>query len=156
MSNHLIDLLKTAKNRIDGGQYAEALQVLESALGYATEPWLEIEIHFQAALCRYELGEYAGAAENLETALSIAEDMAHTEKKHIYDLLRLAYVNKPDYIKLAGLCRTLLNVEEDKTGLMSDLLNVYVVLDKWDEMARVLDEFSHIDLDADAVLTRIR
>ena len=113
-------------------------------------------ILFQAALCRYNLADYAGAAENLETALSLANDTAYAEKKPIYNLLRMVYAQKPDYVKLAELCRILMGVEEDKPGLLFDLLNAYTGLSRWEEMARVFDEFSDIELDANAVLRKVR
>ena len=155
-NNQLIDFLKTAKNLMGGGRYEKALQALESALGCVPEPRLQANIRFQAAQCRYELGDYTGAAENLETALSLAGDAAYAEKKHIYDLLRMVYTHKPDHIKLAGLCRILMGVEEDKTGLLSELLHTYARLDKWDEMEQALDEFRGIALDAKAVLCKVR
>ena len=141
---------------MDCGKYADALKMLESALGCRPAPDLESKIHLHSAYCRCALSEYAEAADSLETALSLAEDMAYTEKKPIYDLLRVAYANKPDYPKLAGLCRMLMTIEKDRTGLMSEMLHAFGKSAKWKEMAQAFDEFSDIDLDARAMLLKVR
>ncbi|MCL2878055.1 MAG: hypothetical protein FWF13_04680, partial [Acidobacteria bacterium] len=156
MSNKLLGFLKTAKKQMDGGKHAEALRVLESALGCNPAKNLEAKIYLHAAYCKCALSEYAGAVENLETALSLAEGTAYAEKKPIYDLLRIAYTHKPDYTKLAELCRMLIGIEKDKTGLMSDLLRTYTKLGKWKEMAQVLDEFPDVDLAATGILCKVR
>ncbi|MDR0311813.1 MAG: hypothetical protein LBJ21_09520 [Acidobacteriota bacterium] len=157
MNRKLLKLLETSKSQMKGGEYTNALQSLESALRRNPEPLLEIEINFHAALCRCELGNFAGAAENLETTLALAGNVAYSEKKHIYDLLRIAYTHKPDYIKLAGICRTLMSTatEEDKTSLMYDLLYACAKSGKWDEMAQAFDEFPGIGLDAGAMRHKV-
>ena len=144
-SNHLPDILKTAKLQMDGGKYAQAIQTLEFALEFDPEPWLESEIYFQTALCKCELKDYTGSAENLETALSIAGDVAYAEKKHIYDILRIAYTHKPEYVKLAELCRMLLNIEEDKTSLVINLVYAYIGSKNWEELAKIFDDNPDMD-----------
>ena len=156
MKNKLQDFLSTAKTKIEGEQYAGALQSLESALECNPDARLAIEIYFQTAFCKCGLEEYAEAAEYLETALSFAGNMPYSEKKHIYDLLRMVYAHKPDYVKLAELCRTLIRIEEDKAGLMSNLLDATAQLDTWSEIARVFDEFTDIALNTKALLRKIR
>ena len=153
-SSQLIDFLGTAKNQMGGGEYVKALQALESALGCGAEPWLETEIHFQAALCRCELEDYAGAADDLEKALSIAGDVPYAEKNHIYDLLRVAYGRKPDYAKLADLCRMLIDIEEDKTDLLLTLMRACFLSKKWNELARVFDDFPGIDFGSEGLLDK--
>ena len=156
MSNKLSGFLNKAKINMDRGEYADALKMLDSALCCRPAPDLEPKIHLHAAFCRCALSEYAEAAENLETALSLAEDMAYAEKKPIYDLMRVAYANKPDYPKLAELCRMLMPIEKDRTGLMSELLYAFGKSAKWKDMAQAFDEFTDIDLDARSVLFKIR
>jgi len=152
--NQLLDLLKTAKNQMDGGEYAKSLQTLESALARNPEPWLENEIYFQVALCKCELEDYAGTAESLETALSLAEKLTYDEKKHIYDMLLIAYTKKPDYEKLADLCLMLINIEEDKNSLLLSLMFAYLGLEKWDELAKVFDDNPDIAIDAKTLLCK--
>ena len=156
MKHRLQDFLNTAKTKIDCGQYAKALQSLESALRCAREPRLKIEVYFHTAFCRYRLEEYAEAAENLEKALSFAGEMAYSGKKHIYDLLRAVYALKQDHVKLAELCRMLMSAEKDKTGLMDELLHAYAKSKKWNEIVQVLDEFPDIELAAKSLLCKIR
>ena len=144
-SNHLPDILKTAKLQMDGGKYAQAVQTLEFALEFDPELWLESEIYFQAALCKCELKDYAGAVENLETALSIAGDVEYAEKKHIYGILRIAYTHKPDHLKLAELCRMLLSIEEDKTDIVINLFYAYIGSENWEELAKLFDDNPDID-----------
>jgi predicted O-linked N-acetylglucosamine transferase (SPINDLY family) len=156
MNNRLLDCLKKAKGCMDGGEYSEALKVLESALVCASEPWLETEIYFQAAICKCEMEDYAGAVENLETALSLAGNATYEEKKHIYGLLLSAYMGKPDYIKLAELCKMLIGIEEeDKTSLALSMILAYGKAKKWHDLARFFDDFPDIDLDDEALLQKI-
>lgn len=154
MSNQLLDFLKTAKFQMEGGEYAKALQTLESALVCGPDPWLKNEISFQAALCKCELKDYAGAKDNLEMALSYAGDVVYAEKKHLYDLLRIVYTHKSDYIKLAELCRMLMSIEPDKTGLALNLIGAYIGLEDWDALAKVFDDFPDIDLDKKILLRK--
>jgi len=156
MSDKLQGFLETAKNQMDGEKHAEALQALESALGCNPPPELKTRIYLHAAFCRCALSDYAGAVENLETALSLADGIAYAEKKPVYDLLRVAYMHKPDFTKLAELCRMLMSMEKDKAGLMSDLLHAYTKLNKWGEMAQAFDEFPGIDSSDKAVLCKVR
>ena len=157
-SNQLLIILKTAKDQMDGGGYAKALQTLESALACDPEPWLKNEICFQAALCQCELKDYAGAAENLETALALAGDVEYNEKKHIYDVLILAYTYKPDYEKLIELCQMLIqmseNTEGNKTTLALSLMYAYLGLKKWKELIKIFDDYPDIDLGANLLLCK--
>ena len=152
----LLDFLNTAKTRMADGEYAQALQAFDAALGCDPANWLKIEIYFQTALCLCEISEHAAAAENLETALSLAKDMTHDEKKHIYELLRIAYRHKPDKIKLAELCRMLMGIEEDNTGLTEEYLSACFSLGRWDEMARTFDDFPDIDSRAEILMFKIQ
>ena len=153
-SNQLIDILNSAKTEMDGREYAKALQTLEYALECNTEPWLKGEIIFQSALCKCELKDYTGAADNLETALTLAGDAAYDEKKHIFDILLFAYTKKPDYIKLADLCLALIKIEEDKNSLVSSLMYAYLGLKKWDELAKVFDDYPGIVMDAKTLMCK--
>jgi len=155
MNRQLIDFLKTAKGLMDGGEYAEAAETLESALECNSPAEIAVEAHFQTAFCRFKLAEYAEAEKSLETALSISEGWAYGDKKHLYELLRTVYIDQPDYKKLAQLCRRLLNLidnNNDKSTILSFLLYACIQSDKWDEMASAIDEFPDIDLGVKALL----
>ena len=156
--NRLLDFLETAKDQLSGKKYAEALQTFQSALDCNPAPWLQIEIYYQSALCGCALGEYAGASVKLEKALSLAEDLPHAEKKHIYDLLRIAYRHKPDNQKLADLCRMLMNTKEDilSIDIMADHTLACFKLDNWNEMERAFDDFPGVDSDIDTLFHKIQ
>ena len=153
-NNQLLDFLNTAKAQMDRGEYANALKTLESALECNPEPWLKTEIYFQEALCKCELKDYDGAADNLETALTLSGNAAYAEKKHIYDILCIVYTFKPDYTKLADLCGMLIGLEEDKSSLASSLIYAYLGLKKWDELARIFDEYPDIEMGAKTLLCK--
>jgi len=158
MSRQIMDLLKVAKAQIDDGKFAEATEALESGLEYSPSAEIEAEIHFQAGFCRLKLEEYAEAAKSFNAALSTAEDWDYVDKKHIFELLRIAYKDQPDYYKLAALCRELLSHEDnekDKGTLVSSLLYACIKTDNWDEMAQAIDEFPDIDLGAKASLYKV-
>ena len=155
MKNQLLNLLKTANDLMSGGEFLKALQLLESAPGFDPEPWLGIEIYFQMALCRCELGDHTEAAADLETALSLAGDADYSEKKHIYDILLIAYTNKPDYEKLAELCRMLIGIEEDKTRLVLSLIYAYFGSEKWGDLAQVFDDYHDIELNDKTLMCKI-
>ena len=154
-NNQLLDLLNTSKNLMDSGQHVEALKVLESALECSPEPWLKIEIYFQAAICDCEIGDYAGAVQNLEMALYIAGDVEYADKKHIYDILRIAYTHKPDYEKLETLCRMLIDHEEDKNVIVLSLIYAYSGLKKWTELARIFNDYPDTDFGNETLLLKI-
>lgn len=158
MNSQLVELLRAAKSLIDAGEYIKASNTLASALACKPSTEIETEIYFQIALCEYKERNVLKAVKSLETALDIADSRDDTEKKHLYDLLRIVYKEQPNYQKLAELCRKLLSHTDDnndKQVLVSNLLYACLQSEKWDEMAKVLDAFPDVDLGAKALLYKV-